>query len=510
MNRTTPLAVEIRRLLEQVRPHLEEAGSRAAADEIEERLASPLRVAIAGRVKAGKSTLLNALVGERLAPTDAGECTKIVTWYRYGIQYDVTATVEGGERQPIAFERQRDRLVVDLSRLDPSRVERLDVTWPSSKLKFYTLIDTPGLEAHDEASSARSRRLLGLGDDERSEVDAVVYLMRHAHRLDVEFLEAFTDRSIAHPSPANAVAVLSRGDEIGAGRPDALVSATTIAERYASDNRIRSLCATVVPVAGLIAETGRTLLESEGGSLRALAELPDGETAAMVMSVDRFTDPARSPLDPGTRQQLLLRLGVFGVRFGIDRLRQPGATTTELAHDLVAASGVDRLASLLDDHFGHRAELLKARSAMANLKALVGRLASPADATELIEEIERVEATAPELAELRLLHLATSGAAGFDDAESQEVDRLISDDSVEFRLGVPDGTDRAALGAIIVDRLDGWRRQAAHPLATSRRREACELVATEYERLHAELTPASVHPDQVGESGTGDPPVPSR
>ena len=35
-----------------------------------------------GKVKAGKSTLLNALVGEQIAPTDAGECTRIVTWYR--------------------------------------------------------------------------------------------------------------------------------------------------------------------------------------------------------------------------------------------------------------------------------------------------------------------------------------------------------------------------------------------------------------------------------------------
>ena len=55
------------------------------------RLDEPLRVAIAGRVKAGKSTLLNALVGERLAATDAGECTRIVTWYRHGLGYRVTA-----------------------------------------------------------------------------------------------------------------------------------------------------------------------------------------------------------------------------------------------------------------------------------------------------------------------------------------------------------------------------------------------------------------------------------
>ena len=48
------------------------------------RLDQPLRVAIAGKVNPGKSTLLNALVGDHLAPTDARECTRVVTWYRDG------------------------------------------------------------------------------------------------------------------------------------------------------------------------------------------------------------------------------------------------------------------------------------------------------------------------------------------------------------------------------------------------------------------------------------------
>ena len=36
-----------------------------------DRLDEPLRVALAGSLKAGKSTLLNALVGQDIAPTDA-------------------------------------------------------------------------------------------------------------------------------------------------------------------------------------------------------------------------------------------------------------------------------------------------------------------------------------------------------------------------------------------------------------------------------------------------------
>ena len=58
-----------------------------------ERFDEPLRVAIAGKVKAGKSTLLNALVGEEIAPTDAGECTRVVTWYQVTTRVHSPASV---------------------------------------------------------------------------------------------------------------------------------------------------------------------------------------------------------------------------------------------------------------------------------------------------------------------------------------------------------------------------------------------------------------------------------
>ena len=66
-----------------------------------DRFDEPLRVAIAGKVKAGKSTLLNALVGEEIAPTDAGECTRVVTWYHDGPYPQVTLYPRAAAPRPL-------------------------------------------------------------------------------------------------------------------------------------------------------------------------------------------------------------------------------------------------------------------------------------------------------------------------------------------------------------------------------------------------------------------------
>src|SRR5689334_13475648 len=139
---------------------------------VRDRLDEPLRVAVAGRVKSGKSTLLNALVGERLAPTDAGECTRIVTWFRDGHTYRVDVhPVDAAPRQA-RFSRDDGALDVDLGDLPPERVDRIEVTWPSQELRRATLIDTPGIGSLTEHASRRTWQLLAVDDDE-APADAV-------------------------------------------------------------------------------------------------------------------------------------------------------------------------------------------------------------------------------------------------------------------------------------------------------------------------------------------------
>src|SRR5262249_27416895 len=127
---------------------------------VRERLDEPLRVAVAGRIKAGKSTLLNALVGEQLAPTDAGEGTRIVTWYRDGHTYQVMAHPRTGAPRQLHFTRDEGAIEVDLAGLSPEDVDQLVVTWPSQALRTATLIDTPGIGSLSDRVSQRSWELL--------------------------------------------------------------------------------------------------------------------------------------------------------------------------------------------------------------------------------------------------------------------------------------------------------------------------------------------------------------
>ena len=123
------------------------------------RLDEPLRVAIAGKVKAGKSTLLNALVGEQVAPTDAGECTRVVTWYRDGTTPRIVLHPRTGTPRPLPVRRHDGALEIDLGATPAEECERLVVDWPAQSLRTTTLIDTPGIASTSKDGLAAHGRV---------------------------------------------------------------------------------------------------------------------------------------------------------------------------------------------------------------------------------------------------------------------------------------------------------------------------------------------------------------
>lgn len=466
---TLSLAAQTRLLL---RKAIAAYAGRDAAERLrdaEARLDDPLRVAIAGKVKAGKSTLLNALIGDELAPTDAGECTKVVAWYTNGNTYRATLYPSGAEPRQTPFSREQGAIEVDLQGLDPGDIDRIVIEWPSASLAEMSLIDTPGLASVSEEISKRTEDFLAFEHDRDTPADAVLYLMRHFHRSDARFLEAFHAEELAHPSPVNAIAILSRADELGSGRPDALESAQRVAQRYRGDARMRRLCQTVLPVAGLLAQSGATLREVEYQALAAIAALPADRQALLLASVDRFV--ADDPELPGTRQEraaLVRRFGLFGVGLAVRLIADGDAPDADtLAAALVEASGVQELRRVLMTQFASRRELLKARAALVVLQAVLRD--DPIDATpDLAFDLERVQAGAHEFTELRLFNAFRSGAVTFRPEEEDEVDRLLgaSGTAPAVRLGLAEDADTDQLRAALLDTIARWRQRAESPMSS--------------------------------------------
>jgi hypothetical protein len=459
------LADRTRGLLSRAAQVYRDTPDRARLDALSERLDAPLRVAVAGRVKSGKSTLLNALVGERLAPTDAGECTRIVTWYQDGHTYGVTVHPRGGPARSAPFTREDGAIEVDLGGLSPEKVDQLVVTWPAQALRTATLIDTPGIGSLSESAGNRAWEVL-TGEEEETPADAVLYLMRHLHTGDVEFLRAFQDVEVSRPNPVNAIGVLSRADEIGAGRPDAMGSARKIAARLSTDPVVRRVVQTVVPMAGLLAETAATLTETEVAQLRRLAARPPREVEDLLLSTDRFLD--RLPelgVTSLERRELLDRFGVFGLRLASTILRRESVTATELARELTARSGLEDLHSVLSSLFYTRRDVLKCRSALLAVDALV-RDRPRTGSEPLSGEVEEILSSAHPFNELRVLSALRAGWVTGRPEVLEDLERLIGGfgTAPAERLSLPPDAGGPQLTEAATEALHRWQRRAESPM----------------------------------------------
>ncbi|MCD2192968.1 dynamin family protein [Actinomycetospora endophytica] len=324
-----------------------------ALDAVAARAEGTPALVVTGPVSSGKSTLVNALVGRRVAPTGAGECTRLVARYVRGPVDRLDVVLADGTRRPLPLAdggrvpaAVRDRLGVD-----PADVDHLLVTLTSDALDGLTVVDTPG------AGSAR-RRGPALPDDAEA---ALVVLPSSARADEVDRLAG-----AARHGPAGVVAVLGRADTVGSA-DDAATAATTLG------HRLGARLGPVTPVVGLLAETATT------GALRAedrhaLAALTGADPAAVDAAL---ADPelfARADLPVGVpaRMRLLELLDRRGITLAVGVLRErPEAGVGDIAAALLGASGLDRVVERLRTGVRERADLLAAAAGERRVAGLL-------------------------------------------------------------------------------------------------------------------------------------------
>lgn len=109
-------------------------------------LENELQIVVVGSFKRGKSTLINALVGESVLPMGVVPLTSVVTLVRCGKFRFARVEFLDGRREEISFERIPDFVAEELNPENEKKVGQVIVELPSLFLREGTsLVDTPGV-----------------------------------------------------------------------------------------------------------------------------------------------------------------------------------------------------------------------------------------------------------------------------------------------------------------------------------------------------------------------------
>lgn len=151
-------ADKLRSFLKQVAPTLETYGKKSIVSEIDKAITTTedsATVLFCGEFKRGKSSLVNAIIGTELCPTDIGIATSVVTTIKYGavkkaVRYygNLLENADSLKSEEIEWEDIDKYTMGDVLEIDNTIL--VELSYPSPFLKNgITIIDTPGIGGLD-------------------------------------------------------------------------------------------------------------------------------------------------------------------------------------------------------------------------------------------------------------------------------------------------------------------------------------------------------------------------
>jgi hypothetical protein len=228
--------------------------------------------------------------------------------------------------------------------------------------------------------------------------------------------------------------------------------------------------------------------EDELKALAAIAGAPRDETGELLLTADRFIDPnANAPITGVEREHLLFRFGLYGVRVATILIRDGDAKSApDLARELLNRSGLSDLRALLESQFGARSGLLKARSALLAIEAVLNE-ARPDGSDQIATELERIQASAHQLAEIRLLNALRAGQVALKDDVLEEAEHLLGAEGTDVRkrLQLPPDADSGAVSSAVNTAISKWQRRAESPMSSREVSDAARVLIRTCEGLIA-------------------------
>ncbi len=343
----------------------DEAGAPAIAADAEA-LTERLRegrfyVVVVGQFKRGKSTLLNALIGEQVLPTGVVPITAAVTIVRYGER--LAARVRFGERDWQECDpRALETYVSEERNPGNAKGTGVEVFVPSGLLESgMCLVDTPGIGSVSEVNTAATRAFiphidaalvvlgadppisgeeLALVQEMARRIRALIFVLNKADRqTDAERREAvdFTERVLAEHlgrsvGPILQVSAAERVAGRGESRDwDRLVETLQQLARKSGADLVRSAERRGITL--LVERLVRELDEQRGALARPIEE----STARVEMLRSAVADAERSLVDLGSL--LSAEQERLGRRFTDERDRFFSAALPEARRELAAALG---------------------------------------------------------------------------------------------------------------------------------------------------------------------------
>lgn len=487
--------------------------AKALADmvvELRGRLDKPLRVAVVGEVKAGKSTFMNALMKANIVFTGTEEKTYTVGWFRYGEKPSLTIHFRNGEKLDAPFEELEKWSVRDANNDRLNDVKYVAIYYPSEILKTIEFVDTPGLNSVYGTDEQNTMNFLALMSSEETlkaagEADAVLLAFQRTFTDENrKMLRTFHGNKYGGTSPINSIGIFSKAD--ADGRWNALDDDVGPVEKsrksvskFMKNEEIKKLLFSILPVCAKPVEGYYLLNAYDWSVLEKIAgqDRDDLREALDDAAIFKRSAKYKAYGTSEERGSIMDKLDSYGILEITDQLRK-GKSRAEIAEILQVECGIEDIYRLVDQHFGNRTFLIKAKYIFNQLydaiyKIQYDKTSSPElkEVGKYIrEEMDRMSTSVQTLRELRVLQMYYNGELEeMSEEETEDMLRVTGEYGrlPEHRLGVPEGTKITDMAVVAMKKARLWNGKASDWMMSNEYMEASSIVNRSYEIMHYHL-----------------------